>query len=195
MNWSERWRESSAWLERYLHLLSDGELVLDLGCGVGDDSVELDSFGCRVVSLDLDPERVRQVPVSAAVGRVAGDAVSLPFADNAFNCVVSSLSLHYFTGEDTRRAFAEVARVLAPDSWLICRVNAVGDVNFGYAVGEEVEPSLFRQPEGHLKRFFNKEMLHRFLDPCFRLEQITPRTILQRGIEKQTLECVALNRG
>ncbi len=170
--------------------------MLDLGCGVGDDSLELAEVGCRVVALDLDPERVRHVPAAAVTGRVAGDVVaSLPFPDCLFDCIVASLSLHYFTVEDTSRAFAEVARVLVPRGWLILRVNAVGDVNFGYGVGGEVEPSLYRQPEGHLKRFFDEEMLRRFLDPCFTLEHIVPRMILQHGIEKQTLECVAQKRG
>ena len=170
--------------------------MLDLGCGTGDDSLKLAAYGCRTVALDLDPLRVQLVPAQVAVGRVVADiATGLPFVDGSFDRVVASLSLHYFTVEVTTRAVAEVARALVPRGWLICRVNAVGDVNFGYGVGEEVEPSLFRQPEGHLKRFFDEEMLHRFLSPCFRLGQITSRSILQRGIEKQTLECVAQKRG
>lgn len=170
--------------------------MLDLGCGTGEDTVELATYGSRIVALDLDPDRVQSVPAEAAIGRIVADIASgLPFRAGVFARVVASLSLHYLPSEDTTRAVAEVARVLVPNGWLLCRVNAVGDVNFGYGVGEEVEPSLFRQPEGHLKRFFDEEMLHRFLAPCFRLEQVTSRSILQHGIEKQTLECVAHKRG
>jgi SAM-dependent methyltransferase len=127
--------------------------------------------------------------------RLAADLTGgLPFQDGTFDGVVASLSLHYFRSLDTQQAIREIARVLAPSGWLLCRVNAVGDVNFGYGSGEEVEPSLFRQPEGHLKRFFDEPMLSRFLEPCFRLDKITSRTILQRGLEKRTLESVARKR-
>jgi SAM-dependent methyltransferase len=188
-------RENTPWLHRYRHLFESGDLVLDLGCGTGDDSVELSSYGCKVVALDLDPFRVRQVPAAAAGLRLAGDmSITLPFVTGTFDSVVSSLALHYFRTADTIQVLEEISRVLRADGRLVCRVNAVGDVNFGYGEGQEIERSLFRQPEGHLKRFFDEPMLRRFLEPCFRLEQIEPHTILQRGIQKRTLECTALRR-
>lgn len=169
--------------------------MLDPGCGIGDDALELAGYGCQVVALDLDPARVRQVALQATRLRLVGDiALGLPFQDETFDCVTSSLSLHYFTASQTERAFADIARILKPDGWFLCRVNAAGDYNFGYGDGVEVEPSLFRQPEGHLKRFFDDQMLTHFARPCFRLEQITPRVILQRGVEKHTLECLARKR-
>ena len=189
-------RENTPWLFRYPSYFCRGERVLDLGCGTGSDAIDIVAYGCRVVALDVDIRRVSLVSSSISADRVVGDVTSgLPFTDSSFSGVVASLSLHYFTSQDTIQVVREIARILTSGGWLTCRVNAVGDVNFGYGVGEEVEPSLFRQPEGHLKRFFNDDVLRRFLDPCFRLERITPRTILQRGVEKQTLECVAQKRG
>lgn len=185
-------RENTPWLEQYRSLLVPGLRVLDLGCGAGDDSIELAEYGCTVVALDLDSERVRLVPGDAARLRVAADICGgLPFRDQSFDCVVASLSLHYFSSSHTRHAIEDIARILRARGWLICRVNAIGDVNFGYGAGTEIEPSLFRQPEGHLKRFFDEPMLRRFIEPCFRLERTESRMILQRGIEKRTLECLA----
>lgn len=185
-------RENTPWLDSYAHVLSAGDLVLDLGCGTGEDTIELAEFGNSVVALDFDPMRVAQVPVGAASLRLAADLVGrLPFLDASFDSVVASLSLHYFTTGQTEQAIHEVHRVVKPGGYLICRVNAIGDINFGYGHGSEVEPSVFRQPAGHLKRFFDEEMLQRFLSPCFTLLSVRPRTILQHGIEKQTLECLA----
>lgn len=188
-------RENTQWLEPYAHLLCPGDLVLDLGCGTGADSIELAALGCRVVALDFDPARVAQIPAGASTFRLAADlAGRLPFIDGAFDTVMASLSLHYFTSEQTTRAIQDIHRILVPDGYLLLRVNAIGDTNFGYGQGEEVEPSVFRHPDGHLKRFFNEPMIRRFLSPCFTLLSTRPRTILQRGIEKQTIECLARRR-
>jgi SAM-dependent methyltransferase len=185
-------RENTPWLDAWNSVMKPGDRVLDLGCGVGDDSRDLFGAGCQVIALDLDPTRVAKVSNDIAEMRITADITAgLPFADRSFDHVVASLSLHYFTCAETADAFAEVARVLKPGGWLICRVNAVGDTNFGFGSGPEIEPSVFRQPEGHIKRFFDEAMLRHFLAPCFKLVTIRPRTILQHGIEKRTLECRA----
>lgn len=190
-----RIRENTPWLGHFQRLLEPGVHVLDLGCGTGDDTIDLITYGCTVIALDADVRRIRQVPKRTASKRVVADITGgLPFTNNSFGLVVSSLSLHYFSENETERAVRDIARVLKEDSWLVCRVNAIGDVNFGYGQGKEVEHSVFRQPEGHLKRFFDETMIRRFLEPCFRLDQITPRTILQRGVPKQTLECLGQKR-
>lgn len=168
-------------------------LVLDLGCGIGDDACDLAERGCRVIALDYGIDRLRQVPERPGIElRVAGDlAGRLPFRNETFDLIVASLSLHYFNTDTTNAAVAEVARVLKGEGGLLARVNARGDYNFGYGEGAEIEPDVFRQPDGRLKRFFTPETLERFLQPCFTVERIVPRTILQHGREKRTLECLA----
>lgn len=176
--------------------MQPGTLLLDLGCGLGDDARELAERGCRVVALDGEIDRVRKVPDHPGIElRVSGDlAGHLPFRNETFDLTVASLSLHYFDAATTGRAVAEVGRVLKPGCWLLCRVNAQGDYNFGYGDGPEIEPDVFVQPDGRLKRFFTLEMLERFLEPCFTVERIAPRMILQHRREKRTLECLARKR-
>ena len=48
---------------------------------------------------------------------VQGDAEFLPFADGAFDIVISRLAFHHFT--DPKRCFTEMARVLRPGSKLV----------------------------------------------------------------------------
>ncbi len=186
-----RQRENSPWLARFSETFRSGSLTLDLGCGAGDDSAELAAMRCHVISVDLAPERIRLVPAGVSAPVVADLAGWLPFRGEVFDAVVASLSLHYFDARTTDRAVKEIARVIRPGGYLIFRVNAVGDVNFGYGNGVEIEPSVFRQPDGRLKRFFDPGMVRRFVEPCFTLQRVEPRTILQHHLEKRTLECLA----
>ena len=102
--------------------LAPGPLrVLDLGMGTGTLAVwlkqqrpELD-----VTGIDPDPEILAQAraKVRAAgveIGIVEAGADALPFADGAFDAVVSTLVFHHLTTPLKRRALAEVARVLRP---------------------------------------------------------------------------------
>lgn len=99
--------------------LRPGDRVLDLGCGRGATSVFLArETGAEVVAVDRWLEAVELGAVLAAAGapgRVAavqGDARSLPFADAAFDAVVSVDAFEYF-GTDVHLLPA-LLRVLRP---------------------------------------------------------------------------------
>ena len=90
--------------------------VLDLGSGTGYFSAQLASrYGAPTLSLDLAPgmlmyaRRARRMP---QLQWVCGDAERLPLATGSQQLVFSSLALQWC--DSLERAFAEVARSLAP---------------------------------------------------------------------------------
>lgn len=96
-----------------------GGAVLDVGTGPGVLLVELARLRPDLRLTGVDPS----ADMVAAAGRnlrgqaprasaTLGDAAHLPFADDTFDLVVSSLSLHHW--EDVPGAGAELARVLRP---------------------------------------------------------------------------------
>jgi ubiquinone/menaquinone biosynthesis C-methylase UbiE len=94
-------------IERFLPR-REGLEVLDVaagGCDIGDALVE--TRGCRVVSLDLNPMGLRH---SRRTLPVAGDGTQLPFRDGAFDAVVCSLSFHHLTDADCARVLREMWR-------------------------------------------------------------------------------------
>lgn len=96
--------------------IQPGERVLDLACGTGVLAREvLSRVGAagHVVGLDLSPGMldVAKRLTPEAEWR-EGSAGALPFADQAFDAVVSQFGLMFFT--DREQALREMLRVLTP---------------------------------------------------------------------------------
>jgi ubiquinone/menaquinone biosynthesis C-methylase UbiE len=97
----------------------EGGTVLDAGTGPGVLLVELARRrpDLRLTGVDLSADMVTAARRNVARfgDRVAveeGDVTRLPFPDNAFDVVVSSISLHHW--DDVAAAAPELARVLRP---------------------------------------------------------------------------------
>lgn len=95
-----------------------GRRLLEVGCGMGYDSLEFIRRGVRVTAVDLTEAAVAYakrhfdiVEADAEEVRV-GNALDLPFDDESFDAVWSNGVLHA-TG-DTPKAIDEVWRVLKP---------------------------------------------------------------------------------
>lgn len=104
-------------IEREAAILK-GKHLLEVGCGMGYDSLEFLKRGVRVTATDLTPNAVKLTRrhfeiegVQAKDVRTA-NALDLPFDDNTFDAVWANGVLHA-TG-DTARAIREVRRVLRP---------------------------------------------------------------------------------
>lgn len=110
--------------------ITDGEQVLDVGCGTGTLAIGAARAGAgtTVIGLDADASilaRARKKAVGAGV-RVEFDhgwSTELPYADQSFDAVLSTLFFHHLTDEAKRQTAAELVRVLKPGGRIV-----VGDV-------------------------------------------------------------------
>lgn len=102
-------------IEREAKILK-GKLMLEVGCGMGYDSLEFIKRGVRVTATDLTPNAVKltrlhfEIEDVQAVDVRTANALDLPFEDNSFDAIWANGVLHA-TG-DTGRAVKEVYRVL-----------------------------------------------------------------------------------
>ena len=98
-----------------------GQRVLDLGCGTGTLALMIRAQcpEAQVVGLDPDPKalaiaRRKAEQAGTAVEWHQGFADDLPFEDESFDRVVSSLVFHHLPAEVVRATVPEVRRVLRP---------------------------------------------------------------------------------
>jgi len=101
--------------------IKPGQHILDLGCGTATLTVMVKQAypDATVVGLDGDPAvlRIGQAKAEKAGVLLAlehGLAGKLPYPDDSFDRVLSSLMFHHLTTQDKHRAMKEAYRVLRP---------------------------------------------------------------------------------
>lgn len=144
---------------RYLRL-KKGERVLDLGCGRGDETIEvallLGEVG-EAIGLDLTPEMIEIAEQNALeqgitnVSFVNASVEELPFEDNEFDAVISNCVINH--AADKNKVYHEIFRVLKtggrfvvsdavckealpehikndPDQWAACFAGAITEEEY-----------------------------------------------------------------
>ena len=107
--------------------IQPGEQVLDVGCGTGTLAIEVarrvGSTG-RVAGVDPGTEQIararakaarRHMPIDFQIGVIE----QLPFPDQTFDVVFSTLMMHHLPASLKRQGLAEIARVLKPGGRLV----------------------------------------------------------------------------
>jgi len=101
--------------------IKPGHRVLDLGCGTATLTILVKRTHplTEVVGLDGDPRILAIARAKAARAGVEltldhGMAFQMPYPDQAFDRVLSSLVLHHLTTENKQHALREAVRILRP---------------------------------------------------------------------------------
>jgi SAM-dependent methyltransferase len=103
-----------------------GFRVLDLGCGTGTLTVLIKQMHphAEITGIDGDQTVLGIAHTKAAQGGTEiqfdwGMAYQLPYPDNSFDRVLSSLVIHHLTTDEKQRAFQETFRILKPGGELL----------------------------------------------------------------------------
>jgi len=157
-------QEYSQWLNRYISIINNCKTdILDLGCGIGCDSIYLSKKGFNIVACDFSQVALdRLKTANFNIKTVLVDiSKPLPFKENSFDIIIADLSLHYFDEQTTKSILKEIKRILTCNGVLIARVNSMLDFNHGAGQGEKIEENYY-YVKGYKKRFFNKEEINKY---------------------------------
>jgi SAM-dependent methyltransferase len=138
--------------------LRPGDRLLDMGCGGGRHAFEAMRRGATVVALDYDAAELKDVRAIAGAmvesgelaldapgGEVNGDALTLPFPDDAFDRIVASEVLEHLWADE--RAISELVRVLRPGGRLAVTVPTRFPERVCWAINHEYHDT----PGGHIR--------------------------------------------
>jgi SAM-dependent methyltransferase len=185
------------WLNRYTNILEKckDEEIIDLGAGIGADTLYLSEKGYKVISCDYSEEALNILKESIPEAKTVQMDISktLPFENESIYIIIADLSLHYFNDETTKNILKEIKRVLKPNGYLIGRVNSVNDFNYGAGSGKEIEENFYLTEEGY-KRFFSEEDIYCYFRE-FIIEECEEKSVMKYGNEKRAFEFVVRNAG
>ncbi len=109
--------------ERLSYMKVSPGKILDVGCGTGHCSRQLrDSYSkAKIFGIDIAPGMIEEARKSQSLFRKinyqVADADQLPFEDNTFDLVFSSLTIQWLP--DLKKTFSELHRVLKPGGLLL----------------------------------------------------------------------------
>lgn len=137
-NWSKR-RSSvpiyDLWLDEYKDILEVNKKneILDLGCGIGADTLYLLERGYDVLSCDFSIEALKSIQDNIPNSKTLylDMMKKFPIEDNTYSLIIADLSLHYFDNETTIHIMSEIKRILKNGGILLSRVASINDFNFG----------------------------------------------------------------
>jgi len=93
--------------------------VLDLGAGMGQNAMHFAKQGFRVSAIEISDYAVEYMKNWAKrenlrIDAVAGDMHSLPYNDNAFDCLFEYHTIRHTDSAGIRKIIAEIERVVKP---------------------------------------------------------------------------------
>ena len=132
-----------------LLVLAEGDEVLDVGCGTGEDARAIagQAPGVSVTGVDASDDKIREArartlgfprPVDFRVA----DAYALPFDDEAFDACRADRVFHHLV--DPANALAEMARVTRPGGRVV-----VSDTDYDTLVVEGADVEVTRRILAH----------------------------------------------
>ncbi|HEV8306575.1 MAG TPA: methyltransferase domain-containing protein [Methylomirabilota bacterium] len=141
---AEAWQGYKASSFERLELV-EGDHVLDVGCGTGEDALEIARRvpGVAVIGVDVGEEKIaearrRSLGVPRPVDFRVGDAYRLPFEAASFDACRADKVFHHL--DDPAKALAEMIRVARSGARIV-----VSDVDYDTLIVEAPDRALTRR--------------------------------------------------
>lgn len=133
--------------------------ILDVGCGTGAMSAQLQAYG-SVVSADFSPLALSFCELRGLTSLCVSDAMRLPFQNESFDVLIAMDTLEHL--KDDAAALREFQRVLKPGGRLLATVPAYPSLWSGHDVALM-----------HYRRYLAHDVRERFEAARFKIERLS----------------------
>jgi len=140
------------------HYFSQGDRILDAGCGAGRTTYPLDRRGFDVTGIDISERMIEQAwSLFPDIEFAVGDVTELDYPDNAFDhALFAHNGLDYVHPVAERhRALTELRRVIAPGGTLVFSTHNLW-YRFPAIVGDHAFLRRFYVANGNYRRLFRR---------------------------------------
>jgi len=173
--------------------LADGDHVLDVGCGTGEDARTVAGRfpGVSVIGIDASEDKVREarartLGLPRPVDFRIGDACALPFEDETFDACRADRVFHHLV--DPEKALAEMARVTRPGGRVV-----VSDTDYDSLVVEAPDLGLTQRILAHHADRMESGRIGRrlpglFLDADLGPVAVTPYAAVATAYDEEVLK-------
>jgi len=120
-------RVEAEYFERFLALLGQEGLILDLACGDGRHTLKLSERANHVIALDLSPNNLKMAKKKCQAKRnitfIEGSMFELPFSENTFDGIWFSQAFEYVPPEKREQLLNSLYSILKPSGVLYMSVE------------------------------------------------------------------------
>jgi SAM-dependent methyltransferase len=187
--------EQSDWLKKYEKYLTSvkKELVIDLGCGEGGNTLFLHNQGYRVIACDFSQvvlDRIKEENSNISINNFDMNE-GIPYGNGSVGIVITSLSTHYFTFEQTKKLYDNIYKCLKPGGYYIYRTNSYKEFERNQDnMLKSIEKDYYLTKNGKKKRYFTVESMAQFLNNFDIIENFDTELEFN-GVRKYAVEGVA----
>ncbi|UCE96320.1 MAG: class I SAM-dependent methyltransferase [Candidatus Bathyarchaeota archaeon] len=140
------------------------QLILDLGCGAGRNSIYLGKEGFDVIGVDVSRNALKKVKSWSKIEGIPNVAVlrssvtHLPFVRRTFHVVISISVIHHAFNKNIEKAIDEIFKVLKKKGLFLANLLSTEDFRFGS--GKRLEEGTYRVLDDFGEKQF--EEIHHF---------------------------------
>lgn len=178
------------WVEKYREIFNQIKRgkALDLGSGIGQDTMFLMNEGYDVISADISEIALNELKNNIPKAKtIKLDMCKLlPFDDEEIDLVFANLSTHFYNWEDTIKLYKEIKRILKKDGYFVGRVNST---KAKYAISNPIKIEENYYFDNKYSRHFAKEQLDKLFED-WKIVVLNENTTERLGRKKNLWEFI-----
>lgn len=165
--------EPTSFAKEVQNIIPPRSTILELGCGVANDSYYFAKMGNKVLATDFSDVAIEHNKKHFHADNLGFEILDMnkpfPFKSETFDVVYARLSLHYFTDTITKEIFKEIHRILKKGGLFCFICKSTKDPLCGE--GKKIEKDVY-EFDSHRRHFFSIEYTKECLRDMFEMKEL-----------------------